>query len=76
MASVTQSQSESSGRAVSIPQSMLFWTCIVLSVVLFLLGMFVFTGPMSGIAGVWAASLFVGAILGYLGYLVWYRFEA
>lgn len=76
MSSVNQSHAEENGSIVSIPKNKLFWTCIVLSVVLFILAVFVFTGPISGIAGVWAASLFAGAVLGYAGYLVWYHFGA
>lgn len=74
MSNATSSHAESEQASLPIPQSKLFWICIALAVVLFVLGMFVFTGPMAGIAGVWGASLFVGAFVGYAGYLVWYRF--
>ncbi|ELZ28060.1 hypothetical protein C474_16204 [Halogeometricum pallidum JCM 14848] len=74
MSNATSSHAESDQTGLSVPKSTLFWTCIALAVVLFVLGMFVFTGPIAGIAGVWGASLFVGVLVGYVGYLVWYRF--
>lgn len=76
MENTKQPHRDSSSESLSFPQSKLFWTGIGLGVVLFLLGMFVFTGPASGIAGVWAISLFVGSILGYAAYRFWYNYGA
>lgn len=76
MSNATQPRTESAGGGISVPQSKLFWTCIVLGIVLILLGLFLFTGPVAGMAGVWGATLFVGAFVGYLCHLVWYRFGA
>ncbi|MDS0300631.1 hypothetical protein NDI76_17920 [Halogeometricum sp. S1BR25-6] len=75
MSNATSSRPEGQ-TGLPVPKSMLFWTCIGLAVILFVLGMFVFTGPAAGIAGVWGASLLVGSLVGYAGYLVWYRFGA
>ena len=59
-----------------LPQSKLFWGAIGLAVVLVLLGMFAVTGPMAGILGVWGATVFLTAVLGYVLYRVWYVFES
>ena len=74
MENTKQPRTETHSGSLSIPRSKLFWTGIGLGIVLFLLGMFVFTGPVSGIAGVWGISLLVGSILGYVAYRLWYNY--
>lgn len=59
-----------------LPQSKAFWGAIVLSVLMVLVGQFLMTGPIAGMMGVWAASIFLTTVIGYALYRVWWVYES
>lgn len=68
-----ESHDDSAGlRDWLVPQSGLFWIAIGVGILLYFIGRFLITGPMAAIMGVWAFSLFGGALLGYVLFRIWY----
>ncbi|ESP87012.1 hypothetical protein [Candidatus Halobonum tyrrellensis] len=67
------SRAESGGGPSLLPKSRLFWGAVGFGLLLILLGMFLITGPMAAIVGVWGISLIGAAVVGFALFQVWYR---
>ncbi|WP_330633394.1 hypothetical protein [Halocatena halophila] len=59
-----------------LPNSRLFWGCLLLGGLLWALGWVLWVGPLAGILGVLGISCVVTAIVGYGGYWLWYTVES
>jgi len=67
----TRTAPESTLSRLPIPTSRAFWVFLGIGGLLIYLAMFVFTGEVTGIVGIWGISLIVVTILAYGGFRAW-----
>lgn len=67
-------QSTERRHSLDLPGSRNVWVSLGIAVGLILIGMFVTTGVLSGVFGLWGISLFVVTVAGWVGYRLWYHY--